>query len=128
MMVSAGPKLSVAHQNLANAYFRKNRRPAVASPYTPTEPSFSSQGSSPAGGSESSFNDVTFNVTPMSTGARKRLPDFGSPDVMRYEKRTITRDSILPSPAPADAGWRCVTCDWMNTKDANVCSLCLDEK
>ena len=124
--VTTCPPLSSAHQNLANAFFRNNGQ-SSASPYTPTEPSFSSQEASPAASNESSFNDVTFNVTPM-TASRKRLPDFASPDVMRYEKRTITRDSILPSPASADAGWRCITCDWMNTKDANVCSLCLDEK
>ncbi len=126
--------LSERHQAFANAFFaqRKNQKQQQqrlsmqSSPFTP--PTEKSGFSSPSSGNNS-VNDVTFNLTPVHAGtARKRAPDFVSPEALRYEKKQITKDAVVPSPVATPGGWKCATCDWSNHPSATHCVLCLDRK
>jgi hypothetical protein len=98
-----------------------------ASPFTPaTEPSNSN--ASFGSDKNSSMSDVTFNFTPVGTGRKRTITEFVSPEVLRYEKKHISKSDPVPSPLAVIGGWKCNTCDWTNEANSSHCVLCLDEK
>ncbi len=149
---AAAVVLSERHRAIADAYFAKRaataasaatqtttttatgaQRVPLPSPRTP--PTEKSGKSSPASSNNNSVSDVTFNLTPIQHqpaaargSVRKREADFISPEVLRYEKKQITKEAVLPGPVTAPGGWKCSTCDWKNEREATHCVLCLDKK
>lgn len=53
---------------------------------------------------------------------------FVTPDLPRYEKKVIRRNSDVPTPPKGVATWKCKTCDWENEANVKDCVLCLDPK